>query len=127
MTSSGASKLCIYLLGIVLGLLSSASSGIAQGTNGSLTGLVSDPAGSAIIGVSITLTNIDTNYPQTVTTNSSGVYLFKLVPPGNYSLSIAAQGFAQYEQNGIVIQANANATQNVQLKVGSTGTTVNVT
>jgi len=127
MTSTRASKLFVCLLVIAFGLLSSASSVFAQGTNGSLTGLVSDPAGAAVTGISVTLTNIDTNFPQTVVTGGSGVYLFNLVPPGNYSLSIAAQGFERYLQKGIVIQANANATQNVQLKVGSTEAMVNVT
>jgi hypothetical protein len=120
-------KLCVCLLLTVLGLLSLASPSFAQGTDGSLTGLVSDPQGAAVKGVSVTLTNIDTNYAQTVTTDGSGVYFFKLVPPGNYSLNIAGQGFAKYLQSGIVIQANANATQNVELKVGSAEATVTVT
>jgi len=120
-------KLRVFMLAIILSLVSSSCLVCAQGTNGSLTGLTSDPAGAAVTGVSVTLTNIDTNYSQTVTTDSSGVYLFKLVPPGNYSLSLAAPGFERYLQAGIVIQANANATQDVQLKVGSAEATVKVT
>jgi hypothetical protein len=120
-------RLPVIMLVIALGLVSSASLIFAQGTNGSLTGQVTDPAGAAVAGVSVTLTNVDTGYPQVETTDGSGVYFFKLIPPGNYALRIAATGFAQYVQTGIVIQANANATQNVQVKVGSTGATVNVT
>ena len=127
MTSARGLKSCICLLVIALGLFSSASSLFSQGTSGSLTGLLSDPSGAAVASVSVTLTNIDTNSPQTVATGSNGVYLFNLVPPGNYSLSIAAPGFERYLQNGIVIQANASATQNVQLKVGSAEATVSVT
>ncbi len=126
MASSGVSKLFLSVLATLLGVFSAASV-LAQGTNGSLTGVVSDPAGAAVAAVSVTLTDVDTNRPQTVLTNNSGVYLFNLVPPGHYSLSIAVQGFERYAQKGIVIQANANETQNVQLKVGSTEATVNVT
>jgi len=126
MTSTRTAKLCVYLL-LVFGLLSSASSIFAQGTDGSLTGQVTDPAGAAIAGLPVILTNVDTNYPQTVTTDSKGVYFFKLVPTGNYSLTIAGQGFAKYVQSGIIIEANANSTQNVQLKVGTAEATVSVT
>ena len=120
-----------YLRGLRFVLfLGIASSGIVvfgQGTNGSLTGLVSDPAGASVSGASVTLTNVDTNYPQSVTTDNTGVYLFKLVPPGNYALRIAAPGFAPYVQTGIVINANANATQNVALKVSTANAVVTVT
>ena len=42
-------------------------------------------------------------------------------------MKINAQGFAGYVQTGIVINANEYATQNVHLKIGSTGETVSVT
>ena len=116
------------LLVIVVGLLSSGVHVFGQGTNGSLTGLVSDPSGAAVVGATVTLTNVDTNYSQTMTTDNTGVYQFKLVPPGKYALSIASTGFAEYQQKGIVINANLYATQNVQLKVGTgKGETVSVT
>jgi hypothetical protein len=109
-------------------LVCSAGLVFAQGTNGSLTGQITDPSGAAIAGASITLTNVDTNYPQTATTDSTGVYFFKLVPPGNYALSINASGFASYVQKGIIINANLYATQNVHLKVAAAkGETVTIT
>ena len=67
----------------------------AQGTNGSLTGQVTDPSDAAIIGASVTLTNMGTNSAQTISTDSTGVYLFKLVPPGNYILATDNRGIAK--------------------------------
>ena len=56
------------------------------------------------------------------------VYLFKLVPAGNYSLGITAQAFAAYMQKGIVMNANLYATQNVHLKLANVqGEVVTVT
>ena len=98
-----------------------------QGTSGSLTGLVSDPSGAVVSGATVTLTNLGTNFAQTVKTDNTGVYLIKPVEPGSYSMKINAQGFAGYVQTGIVINANEYATQNVHLKIGSTGETVSVT
>ncbi|HTW81771.1 MAG TPA: carboxypeptidase-like regulatory domain-containing protein [Terracidiphilus sp.] len=99
----------------------------AQGTSGSLTGLVSDPTGAAVAGATVTLVNLGTNFQQTETTNGIGVYLISPVEPGNYSLKIVAAGFAEYRQTGIVINANEAATQDVKLKVGAVGQTVSVT
>ena len=92
---------------------------LAQGTSGSLTGQITDPSGAAVVGATVTLTNVDTNYLQTATTENAGTYLVKPVMPGNYSLTITAKGFAIYVQRGIVITANLYATQDVRLKLAS--------
>ena len=99
---------------------------LAQGTYGSLTGQVTDPSGAVIPNASVTLTNMGTNYTRTATSDATGVYLFKLVSPGNYSLRVSAGGFSDYLQSGIVMNANLNATQNVALTVGGSTQTVNV-
>ena len=88
-------RLRALLLVNVVGLLSSASAAFAQGTSGSLTGQVTDPSGAAVPGAAVTLTNTGTNYSQTEKTDNTGVYTFKLVSPGNYSLTISAGGFAE--------------------------------
>jgi hypothetical protein len=113
---------------ILVGLALSGTSVLGQGTNGSLTGQITDPAGAAIPGASVTLTDVDTNNAQLTTTDSVGVYSFKLVPPGHYSLAVAASGFARYEQSGIIMNANLYATQNVKMKLATAkGETVSVT
>jgi len=117
----------VLLLVVVLGFVSSTALVFGQGTNGSLTGQVTDPSSAAIPRAAVTLTNVDTNYVQSAVTDGQGVYFFKLVPPGNYSLAISAAGFAEYLQKGIVINANLYATQNVRLNVASAGATVRVT
>ena len=113
---------------ILIGLVSLGTRALGQGTNGSLTGQITDQSGAAIPGAAVTLTNVDTDLVQSIVTDGQGVYLFKLVPPGNYSLKVNAGAFADYVQKGIVINANLYATQNVHLKVaGAKGETVNVT
>ena len=112
---------------VLVGAFSSATASHAQSTYGSLTGQVTDATGAAVVAADVTFTDVDTNYSQVTKTDSSGVYIFKLVSPGRYSLAISALGFAQYVQNGIVINANEYATQNVQMQVAKVGATVTVT
>ena len=126
-SGNGFKRLLLLLFVVLFGLSASGRFLLAQGTNGTLTGQVVDPSGAAIPEATVTLTNVGTNFPQTVTTDGTGIYVFKLVPPGNYTLTVAARGFAKYAQQGIVTDANTNATQNVQMKVGSSSQTVSVT
>ncbi len=90
-----------------------------QGTSASLTGQVTDPTGAAVAGATVTITNVGTNFTQTVKTDGIGVYLLRPLPLGTYSLAIDATGFSHYTQTGIVLTANLSATQHVQLKVSA--------
>jgi len=120
-------QICRAMAAFVIGLFCLSVQVLAQGTNGSLTGQVTDPSGAAVVGAQVTLTNVGTNYAQTAASDTTGVYQFKLVQPGNYVLLIDAPGFAKYNQKGIVMNANLNATQNVRLKVAaSAGETITV-
>ena len=112
----------------MVGAFGFATASHAQSTYGSLTGQVTDPTGAALADASATLTDVGTSYSQTANTDSTGVYQFKLVSPGAYSLTISARGFAEYVQTGIVINANQYATQNVAMKVATAqGQVVDVT
>jgi hypothetical protein len=127
MQSFCAASLRAFAFMVTIVLVGSGIFAYSQGTSGSLTGQVSDSSGAAIVGATVTLTNLGTNYQQTETTDHAGVYLVQPVEPGNYALTITAAGFAFYKQAGIVIHANEHATQDIHMKVGATGETVSVT
>ncbi|MGB9407194.1 MAG: carboxypeptidase-like regulatory domain-containing protein, partial [Terracidiphilus sp.] len=107
------------LLVILVGLVCSGLIAYGQGTSASLTGNVTDPAGAAVAGATVTVTNIDTNFTQSVKTDGVGTYLIRPLPIGRYTLAIDAAGFARYVQKGIVLTVNLAATQDVRLKVGA--------
>ncbi|MGA2808580.1 MAG: carboxypeptidase-like regulatory domain-containing protein, partial [Terracidiphilus sp.] len=90
-----------------------------QGTSASLTGNVTDSSGAVVSGATVSITNVDTNFTQTVKTDGVGNYQLRPLPIGNYSLRIEATGFGRYLQNGIVLTASLAATQDVHLKVGA--------
>jgi hypothetical protein len=116
------------LLIILVGLAGSGLLAYGQGTSASLTGQVTDPAGAAVAGATVTVTNTGTGLTQSVKTDSVGTYLVRLLPIGNYSLAIETAGFDRYLQTGIELTANLAATQDVRMKVGSGKTeTISVT
>src|SRR6266496_2693788 len=93
----------------------------------SLVGTVKDATGAVVSGVTITLTNTQTNISRTVKTESDGSYSFTLFPVGNYKLTVEQTGFHKYVQDGIVLQVNQTAKQDVALKVGAASEIVEVT
>ena len=111
-----AKQVHALLLIIFVGL---AGFAYGQVTSASLTGNVTDPAGAAVAGAIVTVTNIDTNLTQSTKTNGTGTYLIRPLPIGNYTLTIEAAGFARYLQKGIVLTVGLAATQDVRLKVGA--------
>ena len=115
-TLSSLSRACRVLTMVLLA--AAAVCAIGQGTSASLTGAVTDPTGAALPGATITATNIDTNFTQTVKSNAIGLYLLKPLPIGKYTLSISASGFDVYQQKGIVLTVDLAATQDVHLKIG---------
>src|SRR5882672_7800143 len=92
-----------------------------------LSGTIRDSSGAIVSGVTITLTNTQTNISKTVQSGVDGSYSFTLVPVGNYKLTVEHSGFRKYVQEGIVLQVNQQAKQDVTLQVGSTREVIDVT
>jgi hypothetical protein len=97
----------------------------AQGL-GSISGTVTDSTGAAVASASVVLTRSETGEASVARTNGSGLYVFPSVPPAGYTLSVAQAGFKKYEQTGISLQADQNATIYVKLEIGSAEVTVDV-
>ena len=89
-------------------------SAVAQTASGALRGQVTDPSGAAITDATVVMTP-STGSPITVKTDAQGMYEFKNLPPGKYSLTVAARGFTLYENDNIVV-----ADQSLHLNVPMT-------
>lgn len=94
---------------------------------GSLTGVVTDQSGAAIVGADVKLVDTKTNAAFQTVTNSAGVYMFLKVLPGPaYTLVVSKNGFQSTEINNIYVAVDATHTQNAQLSVGKATETVEV-
>ena len=78
------------------------SSVLAQATS-SLRGQVLDPSGAVVPGAAVTLT--EGPAVLNVQSGNDGVYTFKSIPPGSYTLTVQANGFADFSKTGIVVAA----------------------
>ncbi len=93
---------------------------------GVLTGEVLDPSGAGVPHAKVTLINNQTKLSQTAATDTDGRYSLSSVPPGEYTLSVDASGFARYEQTSVSVQASQNLTLDVKLKVEGASQSVTI-
>ena len=99
----------------------------AQTTSATLTGTINDASGAAVPGAHLVLHNIGTGADRQIDSNASGEYTLTSLPPGDYTLKVARDGFSSYQQNGISLTVSEQATANVVLAVGTAENTITVT
>ena len=75
----------------------------AQLDRGTISGIVTDPSGSAITGAKVTATNIATNTQSATVTTGAGDYTIPELPAGEYSVRVKAAGFGELIRKGIKI------------------------
>lgn len=117
----------LITLSALLMLSLSVSFTAAQTSNASIDGAVNDANGAAIQGAAVKLTNKGTGAVANFITGADGLFSFPNVIPGTYQLSVSAQGFELYVQEGILVRLGYPIRQNVTLKVGSVTEEVKVT
>ena len=69
-----------YYLALLLWLLAAAAPH-AFAQNAQLTGRVADQQGGAVVGATVTATNVGTKIQTTVVANNEGLYVIPLLPP----------------------------------------------
>jgi hypothetical protein len=118
-------KNCIlFILALVCFLPATISAQVA--ITGKITGVITDSSGSAVPNAKVTVKGTSLMSPRTMATGSEGDYLFDLLPPGTYDLTVTATGFRTVNETGIVLTAGFTATVNSKLQVGEVTQTVQV-
>src|SRR5437879_8844060 len=96
------------------------------GQNATIVGTVTDPSGSVIANVKITVTHAETNLAHTFATNEAGQYVGVDLPVGHYNIKAEASGFKVGEQKGLVLQVGDRARVDFQMALGAASETVTV-
>src|SRR5689334_12971635 len=117
-------KLSVIRLILMFLLMEIAVFGQAAAINGELTGTIVDPSGAPVATAKVNAINTGTDYQQSTTTTSAGLYRLPVLPIGEYSLTVQANGFATYKQSGIRLNAGSTATVDVKLQLQGVTTEV---
>ena len=121
-TSPRATRWLVLLL-----CLSCCTLALAQSTGGRILGRVADSSGAVLANAKVTLVNQATGVSRETRTDSSGDYNFIEVPVGVYRLEFDQTGFKKNIRRDVTLDLNQVVTLNMQMQVGQTQETVEVT
>jgi Carboxypeptidase regulatory-like domain len=99
---------------------------VAQTTLATITGQVTDAIGAIVPGVKIEVTNTDTNYKYTATSNDAGQYTVTGMLNGPYTFRASASGSAPFVVENILIAGRDMRRIDVALQLGTVQNTIEV-
>ena len=118
-------RLSEVLLVLLFGSVLLVGGQLFAGVTASISGTVTDATGAVVVGVPVSITNVDTGVATTQSTNGQGFYSFQSVPLGKYTLEIRDR-FQAYLQTGLIVDVNSALTVDVKLQVGGASEKVEV-
>ena len=110
---------CLLLLGAV-------TRPAAAQVEASISGIVSDPSGAAVTGVSVTARQIETGAVRQTTTDTFGRFRLPELSVGAYEVTAAKDGFQTFVQTGVHLVVAQQARLDVRLQVGAVQAQVTV-
>jgi hypothetical protein len=112
------------LVSALVVLLTVVKSAHAQAPAGTITGVVTDPV-RAGVGAHVRITNSQTGQAWALETSTEGIYTAAALVPGEYELSVEADGFKRVQRMATV-EAGRTTVADVRLEIGDLSETVTV-
>jgi hypothetical protein len=95
----------------------------AQTGNGSIQGTVRDITAAVIPAAQLSLTQKATNRQFNGSSNNAGVYIFPVLPPGNYELVAELRGMETW-RGAVFLQTGQSVVVDIQMAVAGTSSAV---
>jgi Carboxypeptidase regulatory-like domain/TonB-dependent Receptor Plug Domain len=119
---------CVFAVALVVWLASMLVPVIyGQETTGGIRGYVKDKSGATVAKAVVELSSSALLTSRKAETDTAGYFYFQLLPPGEYTVTVTAQGFRGYRQSGISIDVGSLPTLDISLEVGAITQIVEVT
>jgi hypothetical protein len=100
----------------------------SQITTGSIQGTVTDSTNAVIPGAKVEVTQSATNFTKSLTTDQDGRFVFLLLPPGEYTVTVSGKaGFGTLVQENVFLTVGQTISLNLGLKPVSAGEKIVVT
>jgi hypothetical protein len=115
---------CIRSVSVFLLTLTAAWAQISTGT---ITGMVEDATAAVLPNVEVTVRQSATGEVRTTRTNGSGEFNVPYLQPGDYSITITANGFKTKTLSGISLRVDQTVNLRIPLELGASTETVEVT
>ncbi len=106
----------LLLFALLLAFPLTATAQVARGT---ILGVVHDGTGAVIPGVTITITNQNTNQTRSIVTDETGSYTAELLPVGTYRVEAELPGFKKEIRGPIDLHVDQKARLDLTMQVGN--------
>jgi hypothetical protein len=117
---AGLMSVCVLLLST----FAWAQGGVATGD---LHVRVTDTKGAAVTSATVTVENAAKGVARSATGDGQGGYSAQLLPPGNYTVTVTAQGFTKMVSTGVSVTVGGSVELPVSMTVAGTKEVVEVT
>ncbi|MGB6728236.1 MAG: carboxypeptidase regulatory-like domain-containing protein, partial [Terracidiphilus sp.] len=124
---SDATSALRNLFVVIIIVVGSAFTAMAQAGRGGISGLVADQTGAIVPGASVMAQDMANGVKLSTVSSGAGLYSFVSLSPGTYELTFELKGFNKMVLQNIPVTVDQVTTANAVLKVGSTSETVTVT
>src|SRR3954451_19633955 len=99
----------------------------AQIASGEISGRVSDSAGGAVPGATVTVTDVDRNRPRVTVSTVDGVYTAAALLPGAYRIDVELAGFKPVRRGAVRLATGEKVRLDFTLSLGNVREQVTVT
>jgi hypothetical protein len=126
LSATGGKSMKRFIYAFALMVLASTVCLLAQTTNGSIQGTVTDPSGAVIGEATVTARNLDTGLTITTAATDAGLYSLANLPPGRYAVTVQGPNLKKYLREGVTVATDATVVLDVQMQLGAVSDTVTV-
>jgi hypothetical protein len=132
-TLPGCSRVCINILtgvralGGCLAFLLLSLPLFSQTYTGRILGTVRDKTEAAMVGATVSITDVQRNVTRTLVTDSAGEYVAPDLAPGTYKIRVEAKGFKAMERQNILLEVASDVRVDFVMQPGEARETVVVT
>src|SRR5664279_2399793 len=95
----------VYLCCALIALLAVSIATAQVGGNGTIQGTVTDPSGAVVAAASVIATNVETGVQTSRKTTDAGFFVLSPLPPGEYTVTVKADGFQTLTQQHMEVVA----------------------
>lgn len=98
----------------------------AQVVGGTLSGVVTDPTGAALLGAAVLVRNDETGTERQLTTGADGRFSAPSIPIGTYTIAVTHDGFSPQKRTDISLTVGQSKQVDVQLTIDAVQQQVSV-